>query len=204
MDSDELIGVPVQAAARIGHTTQQRLDAWRGAGLVVPAVTRRLGARKVVRLYDFGQLVEIRVVRELEERGAHIRVIKALLDAVRSPDVPRPLRTLRWAIDGQEPFVQLDGTWFGGRHPRQGVIPETLDLDEIRTDIRRMLRERVGEPGQVERRRGNLGSQDLFAGTRIPVEAVVAFLRAEAPDEEILEAYPDLTSDDIEVARAYA
>lgn len=204
MDRDELIGVPIHAAARIGHTTQRRLNAWREQGLIVPAVTRRLSDRKVVHLYDFGQLVEIRVVRELEARDAKIRVIKALLDAVRSPEVPRPLRTLRWSVNAGEPFVEIDGIPFGGRSPRQGVIPDSIDLEAIRTDIRSRLRERVGEPGAVERRRRTLGSQDLFAGTRIPVDAVVAFLRADADDDEILEAYPDLTPDDIEVARAYA
>lgn len=204
MDGDELIGIPVQAAARIGHTTSRRLHAWREAGLVVPSVTRVLSERNVVRLYDFGQLVEIRVVRELEARGANIRIIKALLDAVRSPDLPHPLRALRWSIAGGEPYVEIDGIPFGGRRPRQGVIPESIDLEAIRVDIRRQLGERVGEPGRVERRRRTLGSRDLFAGTRIPVEAVVAFLRADAADEEILEAYPDLTRDDIEVARAYA
>ena len=51
------------------------------------------------------------------------------------------------------------------------------------------------------RRRGVLGSKAVFAGTRVPVAAVEAYLERGLPDERILEAFPELTREDVEAAR---
>jgi uncharacterized protein (DUF433 family) len=49
-----------------------------------------------------------------------------------------------------------------------------------------------------------LGHKPVFAGTRIPVAAVVTYLKRGLPVEEILEAFPQLTKADIEAARNHA
>jgi uncharacterized protein (DUF433 family) len=46
-----------------------------------------------------------------------------------------------------------------------------------------------------------LGSKAVFAGTREPVAAVEAYLERGLPDERILEAFPELTREDVEAAR---
>ena len=52
----------------------------------------------------------------------------------------------------------------------------------------------------MKRRRVH-ASKPTFAGTRIPVSAVEAFLQEGASDEDILAAYPQLTAADIAVVR---
>ena len=64
-----------------------------------------------------------------------------------------------------------------------------------------MPAERHREPGRVVKRRRVHASKPTFAGTRVPVSAVEAFLREGASDEDILAAYPQLTSTDIAVVR---
>jgi uncharacterized protein (DUF433 family) len=49
-----------------------------------------------------------------------------------------------------------------------------------------------------------LGYKPVFAGTRVPVAAVMPYLQRGLPVEEILEAFPQLTEKDIEVARQLA
>lgn len=81
------------------------------------------------------------------------------------------------------------------------VISQVLDLEQIRATARRAAKERAGVPGEVEARRATLGSKPVFAGTRIPVAAVQAYLQRGVSDEEIFEAYPLLEPADIETAR---
>ena len=60
---------------------------------------------------------------------------------------------------------------------------------------------REHEAGHVERRRGVLGSKAVFAGTRVPVAAVETYLERGLSEERILEAFPELTREDVEAAR---
>ncbi len=202
---DDLVGVPARVAARLAGVTERRLRSWEAVNLVSPDVRRELSPRNVVRLYGFPQLVELLVVRELEERHSlHIRHIKRVVEAVRSAEFPRPLRQLRWAISGDEVFVQYpDGTWVGDRKPAQTVMREVLNLEQIRAEVRRRLgRTRPQEArGRIERRRGVQGSKPVFEGTRTPVAAVHAYLRRGASEDDILAAFPHLTRADIRAAR---
>ena len=58
--------------------------------------------------------------------------------------------------------------------------------------------------GHIERHRGVLGGKPVFVGTRVPLAAVEPYLARGPPDERILEAFPDLTREDLESARRSA
>lgn len=198
---DELVGVSAARAAELTDISRRRLLVWANIGLVDPAVRRRVGGREV-RLYGFEQLVELRMVRALEDAGRPTQQIHWVVDAYRSFS-PYPLRELTWAVSGREIFVQFpDGHWHGGNQPGQGVMHQVLDLERIRTHLRRDLsRPRRHERGNIEKRRGTLGSKPVFEGTRTPVAAVQSYLKRDIPEKEILEAFPHLSSEDIEAAR---
>jgi len=107
-----------------------------------------------------------------------------------------------WSLGSMLMRQNPDGGWVGDRRPSQNVFIETLDLDTIRADARRSAQERQPEHvGAVESRRGKLGSKDVFAGTRIPVAAVVEYIERGADDQRILQGFPDLCSEDIDYAR---
>ena len=55
--------------------------------------------------------------------------------------------------------------------------------------------------GEVERRRGVVGSRPVIAGTRITREAIGRMLAAGWDDQRILQEYPDLTAADLSLAR---
>ena len=74
-------------------------------------------------------------------------------------------------------------------------------LEEVRADLRSAVAERHREPGRVVKRRRVLSSKPTFAGTRVPVSAVQAFVDHGASDDDILAAYPQLTAADIAVVR---
>ncbi len=199
---DELIGVSRSTAARVIGINERRLRAWNDRGLVSPSLVTELGSRSIW-TFSLEDLVQGRVVKELEDRGISVRHIRRVVEAVRSSTQPRPLASLVWGVAGHEIFVGYpDDSWVGDRRPSQNVFIETLDLETIRGDARRAAQERqLDDIGAVESRRGKLGSKDVFAGTRIPVSAVVEYIERGASDERILQGFPDLRSEDIDSAR---
>lgn len=199
---DDLIGVTVERAASIIGVSVLKLASWERIGLVEPSVRAQIAARHV-RIYGLSELVELRIVDELIKRGQPVRFVRRIVEAHRSSTIPHPLRELRWATDAGTVFVGFeDESWVGGRHPSQGVIPEVIDLDEIRSSTRDAALRRMGRPGAVEKRRGVLGRKSVFEGTRTPVDAVAAYYRRGFSDAEVLEAFPHLTADDLGAARS--
>ena len=100
------------------------------------------------------------------------------------------------------PLSGKDGSWVGHRKPTFAVIQEVLDLDLVRSKVRGAAARQLSAVGKTERRRGRKGSREVFAGTRIPVDLVLGYLRDGAEEEEILGAYPSLRSDDVALARS--
>ncbi len=71
-----------------------------------------------------------------------------------------------------------------GQRLRNGTPMATADRIEINPEIM------LGKP--------------VIRGTRIPVELVLRKLSEGATEEELIDAYPSLTGDDIKAALAYA
>jgi uncharacterized protein (DUF433 family) len=201
-DDTVLIGVTTERAAKIVGVSVSRIAAWERIGLIVPEATQRIAGR-LLRVFSLGNLVELSVAKALETEGVAIRTIRRVVEAHRNYASERPLRELRWAVSEKQVYIGFDdGSWVGGRYPMQGILLETIDVTQIRVTVARRAIERAGEDvGRVERRARTLGRKTVFAGTRIPVETVVSYMRDGAPDSEILEAYPHLTGDDLAVAR---
>lgn len=201
-DPDAIIGVTVERAASVVGVSVQKLATWERIGLVEPQVHDHV-SRRHVRIYGLAELVELRIVKQLTDRGQPVRVVRRIVEAHRSSTIPHPLRELRWATDAGMIYVGFeDGSWVGGRQPRQGVIPDVINLDEIRASTRAAALRRMGTPGMIERRRGVLGQKPLISGTRTPVEAIATYFRRGGSDAEVLEAFPHLTSDDLDAVRS--
>lgn len=200
-----LVGVTTERAAKLAGISVTKLATWERIGLILPAVSRQLGGRRV-RVFGLNDLVELRVARQLEDRGVGIRTVRRLVEAHRNHTLPHPLRQLRWATaDGQVYVGYEDGNWVGGRHPMQGVLQDTIDLEEIRAGLLSSIGRRDEKMlGQVEQRSRTMGHKAVFAGTRTPVEAVLTYLRRGLPVETVLEAFPHLTREDVAAAELLA
>jgi uncharacterized protein (DUF433 family) len=197
---DDRFAATPETAARLAGVTLRQLDYWREIGLIEPAIMRRMSPRNEVRLYDFTGLVELRIVAALRARLS-LQHIGEVIGRLRA-SYDRPLSELRFAIQGRQLYFQHpDGSWEGGKRPGQLVVAEVIMLNEVRADLRHAAAQQQREPGRVVKRRRVLSSKPTFAGTRVPVSAVRAFLDRGASDEEILAAYPQLTTADIAVVR---
>ncbi len=91
--------------ARILELPESRVRYWAQTGFVGPS--GRNGGRLV---YTFGDLVQLRALKDLVEHGLPVARVRKSLDALRKhlPELDRPLQRLRVASDG-ETVVVADG-----------------------------------------------------------------------------------------------
>jgi uncharacterized protein (DUF433 family) len=203
--AEDRVAVTPETAARLVGATVRQINYWRDTDLVDPRLSRRLSPRNDVRLYDLAELVELGVVAALRRKGTSLQHIRAIVGHLRSGElVDRPLSELRFATVGADVYFQRrDGSWSGGWEPAQIVIAEVIPLDQIRRAlVAGAKRPAARTSGEVEQTRGLRGGKPVVAGTRVPVAGVQRWIASGASDERILEAYPDLSLDDLEVVRA--
>lgn len=202
--TDDLVAMPMAGAARLAGVSERQLAHWHTNGLLSPGVYERLSPRNQVRLYRFQDLLELLVIKALQESNAHTRVIRRVVEHLRSRGYERPLTELRFAVQGKQVYFQhSDGTWEGDKATDQVVLWQVLDLEPLRQRIRDAASgRRDGDlAGQVVKQRRTMGSKLTFAGTRTPVEAVWPYLRRGYSTQDILEAFPHLSERDVEAAR---
>ncbi|WP_158548510.1 DUF433 domain-containing protein [Blastococcus sp. TF02A-26] len=194
-----------EKAAALAGVAPSRLDYWANTGLLEPSVNDRLTPGRVIRLYSFTELLAVLIVAEMRGRGVSLQHIRTVVDRVRARGVENPLTEVRYAIVGRSLYLQDEqGEWEDGHHPGQGVIPEVLDLRPLQAKISDASRRPKSAFGQIERRRGALGSQPVLSGTRIPVTTVRRYLDAGYSAAEVIEEFPLLELADVEAARAFA
>jgi uncharacterized protein (DUF433 family) len=203
MDSAAL-AVSHNRAAKIAGISLAQLNYWVKTGLIQPSISRELGQRFTVRLYTLPDMVALMLASQLRGRVSlqHIRRTVAYL---RHQGFDAPLSELRFAVEGHEIYFQLpDGDWYGDRAPSQSVAAQSIPLQPLIARVREGVRRPADAAGRIERVRQVHASKPVFAGTRVPVSAVQAYLKRGLPDERILAAFPILTRDDIEAARTFA
>lgn len=196
------VAISDEHAARIAGITMRQLRYWDRTGLVTPSLRRRFTPRNTVRLYSFTDTLQLLAAAGLRRQGISLQHIRRIVSYLRGEGYAEPLHELAFVIVGQEIYFQhRDGTWEGELSRRQTVIHQVLELDALRAEVNAALRRPENAAGKVDRKRGRLGNKPVFAGTRVPVEAVVRYLRRGYEPVEVLAAYPVLTPADIEVAR---
>lgn len=164
---------------------------------------RQMSPRNTVMLYSFQDTLALVVAARLREQLS-LQHIRRIVSYLRGEGYERPLNELAFVIlGGQVYFKHPDGTWEGDLSPRQLVLQQVLYLDMLREEVRAALSEGrdLEDAGKTERKRGRMGSKPVFAGTRIPVETVVRYLRRGYGTDDVLRAYPALTKADVAVAR---
>ena len=124
--------------ARITGVSRARLRYWERTALLEPAVAcDSENSRRETSEFEFGDLVTVRSVLSLLDRGVSLRRIRRSVDALRKriPDVDRPLGSLRPWLDGSRRvvvrhdgvLVEPDGQLVLEFAPSQTESPVALD-----------------------------------------------------------------------------
>jgi DNA-binding transcriptional MerR regulator len=196
------LAVTRETAARVARLSVRQIDYWASTGLLEPTTDRRLSPGRRVRLYSFVDLLALLVASELRARNVSVQHIRAVVDHLRSRGYDRPLTQVVFAtLNGRVYFQHDDGSWEVDVHPDQLVIQEVLNLIPLRNRIDAATRRDDAQVGQVERRRGAMGSKLLIAGTRVPVGTVRRYLEAGRTTAQVLESFPVLSAADVEGVR---
>jgi DNA-binding transcriptional MerR regulator len=197
---DEHIGVPLKRAAEIIGVSRTRLINWGREGILRPRASIDIGVQHRW-LYSVDELAAGRIIRRVEEAGVDIRHLTWLVAQYRTTTHQNPLLSYVWAVDAAAHCVYLseDGEdWMDGTKVRQYVMPEVIDLEQIRAEVRREVHRRLGRPGRIVR---NRRGKQVFEGTRVPVDGVMAWLEDGATTDRILAAYPSIEEADIDAVR---
>ncbi len=189
-------------AERLTGLSPRRLQYWDETDFIRPSVAAR-GGRGLPRLYGFRDLVQLRVAAQLRDRLS-LQALRRLKEAL---DLDAPFAEVRFALlpDDEVVYLGPTGHYEAARAPGQIVLEFAVPIREIRSTLERdaaELRRRRGT-GTIEQRRGVVGNQPVFAGTRIRPEAVLVLLADGWDDRRILDEYPDLHPADLKAARAY-
>jgi DNA-binding transcriptional MerR regulator len=202
---DELLAAftPDQAE-RLSEVSQRRLAYWHKLGLVSPRYaddSRWLGYK---RLYSFRDLVALRTLRSLRD-DHHISMPELRkVDRCLRERYSEPWSSLRfWVLSGKVFFTEpVLNRVVSSKRPEQMAL--AYEMEPVAAELRRRVEAfQARSPrqiGQVERRRGEMGSALLIAGTRIPVAAIRRFSEAGYGIAEIMAEYPSLTEQDVTAA----
>jgi len=139
------------------------------------AVATVAGGR-AARLLDLHGLMSLTLERRLADRFAP-ELRRAVFDAVAS---------------GSRNRVSLEGGFL------------TIDLREPRRELAASLRKLRRVRALVTSDPDTLGGDPVFRGTRVPVHLIAALLEQGSTDGELLEGYPRLTAEMVQLAPIYA
>jgi len=95
-----------RSAAKIAGIRVRQLDYWDRTHLIKPSVREASGYGSV-RLYSFNDLVQLKVVKALRDKGISLQKIRKALGYLRKnmPEAQRPLAEMRFLTDGETIFV---------------------------------------------------------------------------------------------------
>jgi uncharacterized protein (DUF433 family) len=199
---------------RLTGISRRKLSYWLAAAVVTADIDRAKG-RGRVRLFSFQNLVEIRTAMHLRVgEEISLQLLRKVVSRMREElDVEPPLAELTLGVlrggSQRRPTYRVvvqgsDGVWEHGEDGQRIFdipLPLRRFTEELVAAAERDAQERR-RPGEVERRRGALGSTPVLTGTRIPVHAVASLHEAGWSNERILDNYPSLTLADIEAVLA--
>lgn len=182
-----------------------QLRHWSDVGLISPSLSSARGADTLGRIYSFGDLVQLRVLNFLRNEAKvplqHLRKVKAKLSAL---GVEGWADLTLYALSRRVVFKSADFGALAEALSGQGVleVPLPAYMRDLQADIATMNRRGNDQFGKVSQSRKILQSEPVFAGTRIPVAAVLHYLAEGYTTEQVLAEYPTLTVEDIRAAAA--
>lgn len=184
--------------SRITGVAEHRLARWKRSGLYRPA-------RHPHDFYDFRDLVAIKVIATLQDRGVPQPQLRRFSDWLHERH-NRPWSELRFYTAGRSLyFDDPTSRRLVGHHPAGNLAMDEVvqhDLEPVAAAVRNGAGKvsRRMAAGQVVRVRGVQGSERVIAGTRVPIRTIRELHEGGVSKRDILRDYPGLTARDVDAA----
>lgn len=192
--------------ARLTGLSVRQLHDWDRSGFFVPALADPDRRRPYSRIYSFSDVVGLRTIAKLRERGvplSELKKVRTFFAANSNED----WANRRFYVVGRRVFFAHEDAVVAARPLGQQVECAILDVAPIANDLAaavRQLTERTAdELGRISRDRFIMGGAPVPAGTRIPTATIDWFYRNGYGIDAIIEEFPRLTPQDIEAAVAF-
>lgn len=187
--------------------SRAQLRAWNRRGFIRPQFRiDDSGRRPFSYIYSFKDLLKLRVLNQLRNvynvpMGELERVERELSHMGDEKWTSQRL----WVHNRKVVFEEPESSRKREISTKQFVaeIPLEVVTTDARADIARLNRRDAGEVGAIIKKRHLHSSDPVFAGTRIPVSAVIGYLDAGYSDADIMDRLPDIEPADIEAARHF-
>jgi uncharacterized protein (DUF433 family) len=184
-----------RVASRIAQIRYQNFQAWSKANLLHPTFQIRWD-KKTESIYSYYDLLLIRLIKRLRDRGFRTKVIKVALDTVTTMSCGDPLAWTRatMVVDANVivAFLSDKPDW---NPVAASKGPQRMDVVFFPELMEELKKELVPERFRnIEIDPQVLSGTPVIKGTRIPT-ALVHSINMDGGD--LKEAYPNLTDDDI-------
>ncbi|MCU0827946.1 MAG: DUF433 domain-containing protein [Tabrizicola sp.] len=194
----------LEQASRLTGISVNQLRNWDRTGFFRPSLASENRREAFSRIYSFVDLASLKVISTLRNETRvslqHLREVgKKLSKLGENKWASITLYVLNKKVVFHNPETDSKEEIVSG----QAILD--IPLEVVRTNMQRAVdaeRQRTSDEfGRLEKHRFVAHAQTVVAGTRIPVRAVVSFIKASYSDEQIIEEYPSLTVDDIAAIR---
>lgn len=189
-----------QASAISGVSVYQLRD-WNRSGLFRPSFGADLERVPYGRLYSFRDLVSLQILNDLRnQKGIPLSHLKQVSEKIAHLGDERWIATTLYVLGKRvvftNPRTKLREEVVSGQ--RVFDIPLRVVAKNTRRKIDE-LSDRSDRAGSIEKHRFVSSNRKVFAGTRVPVEGVLDYIRAGYSHAEILREFPDLTEVDLRI-----
>lgn len=192
-------------ASRLTGLSESQIRRWDVDGFFQPAFADPNRNRPFSRIFSFLDLVALRTIARINERGVPIARIKRVGEFLKTlPEAS--WASTRFYVAGKDVFLSHDEALIAvnplGQQAMKAIV--SVDLQPIVVDTRervQKLTERTSDQfGRVVRDRFIMGGQPVIDGTRIPTATIVEFVQMGYDTDRILRNFPRLVPADIAAA----
>lgn len=202
-----LMAFTTDQVARLAGISRSRLRYWEQTGTFQPTYVETHDAGPFRRIYSFQDLVNLRAMARLRlDFGVELHELRNVTKYLKDhQDIPWSKLAVR--VYGKH-LVFRDpesGEWMSA-NPIGQLTFELAFLDvrnDSERDARKLMRRSEEHYGEITRNRNVMSNRWVFAGTRIPVDAVLGFLHKGYDPGHVLTEYPALVPADIDAALAF-
>lgn len=185
--------------------SRAQLRKWNHRGFIRPEFKISDDPRKPYSyIYSFKDLLKLRVLNQLRNVfSVPMKELERVEQALAHMGDDKWTRQKLWVHNRKVVFQEPESHRKREIASKQFVAEIALEVvtSDARGDIVKLNRRNGGKVGRVERRKNVHSSEEVFAGTRIPVSAVIDYIRAGYSDHEIVDQFPSLEVGDIAEAR---
>lgn len=193
--------------AKLAGISRGRLRYWEQTDTFQPTYVEAPDTGPYRRIYSFQDLVNLRAMARLRvDYNVDLQELRNVTDYLKNHrDIPWSELAVR-VYGNRLAFRDPDTRQWMSANPTGQLIFE-LEFEDVRNeserDARQLMRRSEDQYGEITRNRNVMSNRWVFAGTRIPVDSVLAYYHSGYDQTQILAEYPSLVDDDIDAALAF-